>query len=87
MTQDNVIRRFCELGSDVQEFLYASTGVCPAADCFCDGNAVGFSYDEAIVNFIHDAITEKIARSARSRIHATSTVPSDAQITNAINSR
>lgn len=64
MTRNEVVKRFCELSSKVgaqhfhHDFSY---------DCFCEDSTAHpalFSFDEAVMKFVEDAVNEKMAKSS-----------------------
>lgn len=57
MEKQEVIERLCDLCADVGEhFEYYY-----AADCFCDDDDKDFRFEEEVLEFIENAVKEKIS--------------------------
>lgn len=62
MTKDQVIQRFCELSSTVGSKAFDNRR---SHDCFCTKNNLPhmqFCFEEEIIQFIEEAVVEKLAR-------------------------
>ena len=63
LNREQLLTRLCALGKVVQDHL----GYRYAADCFCGNNPLGtdprndFRWDAEVVDFIDDAVREKVA--------------------------
>ena len=56
MQKDDIIQDFCELSTLVGDHMQYSH------DCFCNETTVHFKFDKEIMQFIKDAVREKIRR-------------------------
>jgi hypothetical protein len=59
MHKDDVIEQFCELATLVGDNVYHNKY---AHDCFCNLTRADFQFDPQVMQFIKDAVKEKMAR-------------------------
>ena len=63
LTKDEIVKQLCELCTDVNSRVFDYT---VATDCFCNKpEDENYRFDEEVLEFIKEAIEEKIKRGGR----------------------